>query len=293
MITFLNSCPSTSLKKRNVTEFVFSRDMPTCILFEECALAIEAAERAVDVSLTTCDIVGLDSHVPWETYSEPLLDCYKAALFLRSDVLEVENTMAFPPSAVDVTCEKAEHCIPPSLHNFLSWLIVEDKGEPQVESLTVEERLHLQKKSDQRLVMSIAQDIIYAATHGCVKTPEHVALPLAVKQMTGSAKTITLLNRFGHGLALTQLREVEAGMAEKMMEQQDGVFVPTNISKGEGFVQFCWNNNYINEETPSGSGTTHCTNGIIILRKVQPTSVTSIDDGQEYSSWRRGCNRRR
>ena len=200
--------------------------------------------------------------------------------------------MSFPPSAVDVTCEKAEHCIPPSWHNFLSWLIVGDKGKPQVESLTVEERLHLQKKSDQRLVMSIAQDIIYAATHGRVKTPKHVALPLAVKQMTGSAKTITLLNRFGHGLALTQLREVEAGMAEKMMEQQDGVFVPTNISKGKGFVHFCWDNNDINEETPSGSGTTHCTNGIIIQRKVQPTSVTSIDDGQ-YSSWRRGCNRRR
>ena len=26
---------------------------------------------------------------------------------------------------------------------------------------------------------------------------------------------------------------------------------------------------------------------------MQPTSVTSIDDGQEYSSWRRGCNRHR
>ena len=73
-----------------------------------------------------------------------------------------------------------------------------------------------------------------------MKTPKHVALPLAVKQMTGSAKTITLLNRFGHGLALTQLREVEAGMAEKMMDQQDGVFVLINISKGKGLVHFCW-----------------------------------------------------
>ena len=45
-------------QKRNVTEFVFSRDMPTGILAEKCALAIEAAERAVDESLTTCDIVG-------------------------------------------------------------------------------------------------------------------------------------------------------------------------------------------------------------------------------------------
>ena len=225
-------------QKPNITELVFSRDMPTGILVEKHALAIEADKGAADESLTTCDIAGLDSHVPWETYSEPSLDSNKAALFLLSEVSAVGNTMSFPPSAVDVTGEKAEHRIPPSLCNFLSWLIVGGKGEPQVESLTVEERIHLQKKSDLRLVMSFAHDIIYAATYGGVKTPKHVALPLAVKQMTGSAKTITLLNRFGHGLALTQLREVEAGMAEKMMEQQDGVFVPTNISKGKGFVHF-------------------------------------------------------
>ena len=141
----MNSCPSTALKSGMSTEFVFSSDMPADILVEKYALAIEAAEQAVDESLTTCDIAGLDSHVPWKTYSEPLLDCYKAGLFLRSEVSAVENTMSFPPSAVDVTCEKAEHCIPPSLHNFLSWLIVGDKGEPQVESLTVEERIHLKR----------------------------------------------------------------------------------------------------------------------------------------------------
>ena len=98
---------------------------------------------------------------------------------------------------MDVTCEKANRCIPPSLHNFLSWLIVGDKGEPQGESLTVQKRIHLQKKTDQHLVMSIAQNIIYTATHGRVKTPNHVSLPLAVKQITGNAKTISPLNQFG------------------------------------------------------------------------------------------------
>ena len=104
--------------------------MPTGILVEKCALAIEAAEGAVDQSLTACDIARLDSHVRWETYCEPLLDCYKAALFLRSEVLAVQNTMSFPPSAVGEACEKAERYIPPSFRNFLSWLIVGDKGEP-------------------------------------------------------------------------------------------------------------------------------------------------------------------
>ena len=109
---------------------MFSCDRPTGILVEKCALTIEAAERAADESLTGCDIAGLGSHVPGVTYSEPLLDCYKAALFLRSEVLAVQNTMSFPPSAVGETCEKAERYIPPSFRNFLSWLIVGDKGEP-------------------------------------------------------------------------------------------------------------------------------------------------------------------
>ena len=55
---------------------MYSRDIPTGILVEKCALAIEAAEQAVDESLAACDIhAGKDSHVPWETFSEPLFDC--------------------------------------------------------------------------------------------------------------------------------------------------------------------------------------------------------------------------
>ena len=32
----------------------------------------------------------------------------------------------------------------------------------------------------------------------------------------------------------------------------------------------CWDNNDINEETLTGHGTTHCTNGILIQRSVPP-----------------------
>ena len=106
-------------------------------------------------------------------------------------------------------------------------------------------------------------------TRGCVKTPKHVALPVAIKQMTGSSQAVTLLNRYGHGLSRTQISEIETGMAEKILAQQDGhtTFVPSNISRSGTFVQFCWDNNDINEETLTGHGTTHCTNGIAIQRQ--------------------------
>ena len=42
--------------------------------------------------------------------------------------------------------------------------------------------------------------------------------------------------------------------------------MPSNIDRTANVV-FCWDNNDFAEETPSGSGTTHCTNGIIIQRQ--------------------------
>ena len=48
----------------------------------------------------------------------------------------------------------------------------------------------------------------------------------------------------------------------------DGVYIPKALHPNVPVV-FCWNNNDINEETLSGHGTTHCTNGLIIQREVQ------------------------
>ena len=55
-------------------------------------------------------------------------------------------------------------------------------------------------------------------------------------------------------------------MAEDVIAQQKdyaGVCIPTNITKSS-FVSFSWDNNDINEETLTGCGTTHGTNGIVI-----------------------------
>ena len=95
-----------------------------------------------------------------------------------------------------------------------------------------------------------------------------------MKHISGSAKVVSLLNRFGHGLSVTQMQEVEAGMAQQLIVQRSSstekdVFVPSNIQPGTSFVQVCWDNNDLLEETLTGIGTTHCTNGIAIQRQVQ------------------------
>ena len=49
---------------------------------------------------------------------------------------------------------------------------------------------------------------------------------------------------------------------------EDGVIITKTIRPNVPVV-FCWDNSDINEETLSGHGTTHCTNGIVIQCEVQ------------------------
>ena len=68
---------------------------------------------------------------------------------------------------------------------------------------------------------------------------------------------------------MSQINEIEASMAETVLQQDPQAFVPTSISQRGHFVHFCQDNNDLNEDTLSGANTTHCTNGILIQWKVQ------------------------
>ena len=74
------------------------------------------------------------------------------------------------------------------------------------------------------------------------------------------------LNRFGHGISYTALEELETAMAEKQIQHQSsGCVLLSNIVPGVYGI-FCYDNNDLQEETLSSTGTTHCTNGIVIQR---------------------------
>ncbi|XP_078353866.1 uncharacterized protein LOC144638547 [Oculina patagonica] len=118
-----------------------------------------------------------------------------------------------------------------------------------------------------RLALSLSQDVIHSVSRGRIKTPKHIVLPMTVKSLTGNVELITILNRFGHGLSYSQVEEVETALAEtQIAKQQNGVLVPSVSSPNVPGV-FCWDNNDLQEETLSGKGTTHCTNGIVVQRK--------------------------
>jgi len=104
-----------------------------------------------------------------------------------------------------------------------------------------------------RLVISIAQDLIYCVSRGRVKTPKHISLPLTVKSLTGNAEVITLLNRFGHGLSYTQLEELETAIAQQQADKQRNGVVLSDVCAPNVPGVFCWDNNDLQEETLSGT----------------------------------------
>ena len=93
---------------------------------------------------------------------------------------------------------------------------------------------------------------------------KHVVLGLTMRHMTGSSSLIGILNGFV---------SFRCAWAWYSSGKQASI-VP------EGFIKkipttVIWDNNEFREETPSGEGTTHTTNGLLVQR------IGCVDDGTE------------
>ena len=147
---------------------------------------------------------------------------------------------------------------PPSQH----WLLSAERKPPQILKdflsfvISGKSQQHNSCKTA-RLVDSLAQDICYAATHGEWVMPKHLLLSMTVRHLTGSAELITILSRFGPCQSYTRTLELETAMCSSI-SANDSVLSP-NIA-----LHYNWDNFDLNEETPSGTGTTHSTHGIVI-----------------------------
>ena len=148
----------------------------------------------------------------------------------------------------------------------MAWGLYGDFGDEAVS----DEKLSL-SDTNNRHVMSIAQDMLHVVSNGRLKTPKHVVLPLTMRHLTRSSQLVEILNHFGHSLSNSVIQEVETTMAERHIGllEEGVIYTPPNIQPNVPVVM-CWDNNDINEETLTGHGTTHCTNGILIQRSVPP-----------------------
>ena len=87
--------------------------------------------------------------------------------------------------------DSEQQLIPPQLFNFLAWI---------TDSTDVVEFDNFAETSDdvRRKLLSFARDIVYISTKGWKTMPNHVALGLTMRHMTGSSSLIGILNGLGH-----------------------------------------------------------------------------------------------
>ena len=108
--------------------------------------------------------------------------------------------------------------------NFLHGLSVMTKAlQPLVKTT------HLFQPTLNRQVLLIAQDVIYCASRGQVKTPKHVRLSMTVKHLTGSSQVVSIINKFGHCISDSELHDIDTELAQQLEQERNGRFLPSNI----------------------------------------------------------------
>jgi hypothetical protein len=144
--------------------------------------------------------------------------------------------------------------VPPCLAVFLTWLLgfSTDVSINACHKITEKEYLK---------VLSIAQDIIYVNSNGRRQTPKSLCLGMAVGQITGSYELTRILNGFGNSVSHSAVLSFDTALASQTLGSN--VVIPEGIIPKK-FTMMVWDNIDFLEETPTGGGTTHMANGIII-----------------------------
>jgi len=108
---------------------------------------------------------------------------------------------------------------------------------------------------------SFAQDLMFGVSRGKIKPPKQILLPYAVKTLTNDVELIQMLNRCGHGIAYSQLEEINTALCLQKMASTSEIPLADNIQPHVS-TTLAWDNIDRLEETLSGEGTSHRVNGI-------------------------------
>ena len=116
--------------------------------------------------------------------------------------------------------------------------------------------------------------MVFGVTGGRKKPPKHILLPYAVKTLTNNVELVQILNRCGHGVAYSQIEELNTAfwLQKRAMTPENAVPFPDNI-KPHISTWFAWDIIDRLEETLSGGGTSHRVNGIAIQVRQMSSNV--------------------
>ena len=81
----------------------------------------------------------------------------------------------------------------------------------------------------ERFMKSFAQDLMFGVSRGKIKPPQQILLPYAVKTLTNDVELIQMLNCCGHGIAYSQLEEINPALCLQKMASTSEIPLPDNI----------------------------------------------------------------
>ena len=231
-------------------------------LFIICILGYNSYQTVLQTFLyfTDCTCISSDKLSSFSTDTRQL---YHAALSLKEIIeanCKITPKLPWPPTAQDLKMDTASNVVPNELYNFITWT-AGITNEFTTDGL----RVNVSVENNQK-ILSTCQDVMNLTMRGRWLMPKHSSLAMAVRHMTGSAQLIGILNGLGHCSSNTQVLEHDTALAELQLLRGDA-YIPSNIT-AQFQATLVWDNNDFGEETLSGKGTTHNTNGIIIQRPI-------------------------
>ena len=130
--------------------------------------------------------------------------------------------MPWPPKEQDLHPEKTLLYIPHLLDIFCMVTI----------SGKVNENDSNRSERAIRLKNSIAQDFVYAASNGTIKTPKSILFPTVAKALCNNTEVIRIINQYGHGISYSMIEEIETEHALKVINKQkeSRVIIPEGIT---------------------------------------------------------------
>lgn len=219
----------------------------------------ELIDREINLQ-STSNAPNSDEKVPNSDDQFNIRSLYHTAMFLHEKIKECKPFYdSWPPSPSEICIKSAEKMVPPPLAAFLSWLLGFTTDVSINSCSSLPEKKYLK-------ILSIAQDIIHVCSKGTKHTPKSISLGMAVRQITGSHQLTKILNGYGNSVSYSTVLSLDTALAAQNMDTT--VTIPKGITSNK-FTMLVWDNIDFQEETPSGAGTTHMGNGIII-QQIRP-----------------------
>lgn len=216
---------------------------------------------------STSDPFGLDTSTSCRELvfeQSTRLEMQHTAMFLKKEIMSITNQISHPLSAESVTPDAALGFVPPSLFNFIAITT----GAVDISPYGM--NTYATVKSPEK-ILAVCQDIISLTKKK--DTPKAMALGITVRHASGSKYLIDLLSGLGHVPSYDKILRAETALAYKQLANQKGNHLPEGFQRGV-FTNLVYDNIDFLEETLSGAGTSHYTNGIMFQLKQNSSSVT-------------------